>query len=91
MGAMTFGSVLPNGKLAFPTSPTWMTYAGDDSQCMDNVPVLISQNTFCQVFTAEARVFRYNLVLIPANKQMSLWDSNCHTHLARKSMPEIFI
>ena len=57
---MTFGSVLPNGKVAFSTSPTWMTYAGDDRQCMDDTPVVIAQSDFCQTFTAEARVFRYN-------------------------------
>jgi hypothetical protein len=55
---MTFGSVTPNGKASYPSSPTWMTYAGDDSRCMDDVPVLIRPELFCQAFLAEARVFR---------------------------------
>ena len=55
---MTFGSIIPNGKISYPTSPTWMSYAGDDSKCMDDVPVLIKPQLFCQAFLAEARVFR---------------------------------
>lgn len=55
---MVFGSVIPSGRISYPTSPTWMTYAGDDSKCMDNIPVLIRPETFCQAFLAEARVFR---------------------------------
>ena len=33
-------------------------YGGDDAHCLDNVPILIRPETFCSVFTAEARVFR---------------------------------
>ena len=58
LGALAFGVELPNGKQAYPTSPSWMLYGGDDAHCMDNVPVLIRPETFCSVFTAEARVFR---------------------------------
>lgn len=58
LGALAFGVELPNGKQAFPTSPSWILYGGDDAHCMDNVPVLIRPETFCSVFTAEARVFR---------------------------------
>ena len=58
LGALAFGAELPNGKQAFPTSPSWMLYGGDDAHCLDNVPVLIRPETFCSVFTAEARVFR---------------------------------
>ena len=58
---MTFGAEIPSGRFSFPTSPTWMTYAGDDSKCMDNIPVLIRPETFCKAFLAEARVFRYRL------------------------------
>ena len=72
MGALAFGVELPNGKQAYPTSPSWMLYGGDDAHCMDNVPVLIRPETFCSVFTAEARVFRqvpscfYTLVSVGA-------------------------
>ena len=58
LGALAFGAELPNGKQAFPTSPSWMLYGGDDAHCLDNVPILIRPETFCSVFTAEARVFR---------------------------------
>jgi len=61
LGALAFGVELPNGKQAYPTSPSWMLYGGDDAHCMDNVPVLIRPETFCSVFTAEARVFRQDL------------------------------
>jgi len=57
-GAMTFGSITPDGKVSWPSSPTWMTYAGDNLKCMDDVPVLIRPELFCQAFLAEARVFR---------------------------------
>ena len=36
-----------------------MSYNGDDSKCMDNVPFLLRPELFCQAFLAEARVFRY--------------------------------
>lgn len=58
LGALAFGAELPNGKQAFPTSPSWMLYGGDDAHCMDDVPILIRPEMFCSVFTAEARVFR---------------------------------
>ena len=58
LGALAFGVELPSGKQAYPTSPSWMLYGGDDAHCMDNIPVLIRPETFCSVFTAEARVFR---------------------------------
>ena len=58
LGAVVFGAVLPNGKHSFPTSPTWMLYAGNDTHCIENVPLLISLENFCTAFLAEARVFR---------------------------------
>ena len=58
LGALAFGAVLPDGKHSFPTSPTWMMYAGDDTHCIENVPVLIWPKDYCQAFLAEARVFR---------------------------------
>ena len=58
-GAMAFGSLVPTGKVSYPTSPTWMSYNGDDSKCMDNVPLLLRPELFCDAFLAEARVFRY--------------------------------
>ena len=59
IGALTFGAKIPsNGKLSFPTGPTWMLYAGDDSRCNQNVPVLIRKDVFCETYLAEARVFR---------------------------------
>lgn len=66
IGALAFGAELPNGKQAFPTSPSWMLYGGDDAHCLDNVPILIRPETFCSVFTAEARVFRCALCWLPA-------------------------
>ena len=65
LGALAFGAELPNGKQAFPTSPSWMLYGGDDAHCLDNVPILIRPETFCSVFTAEARVFRCARPLLP--------------------------
>lgn len=58
VGALVLGSVLPNGKHSFPTSPTWMLYSDDSHSCVENVPVLTTQQTFCAAFLAEARVFR---------------------------------
>ena len=47
-----------------------MLYGGDDAHCMDNIPVLIRPETFCSVFTAEARVFRsYPL----SGKKHAIW------------------
>lgn len=82
LGALAFGVELPNGKQAYPTSPSWMLYGGDDAHCMDNVPVLIRPETFCSVFTAEARVFRcifLSLAHIPRARQLCwiLADSSC--------------
>ena len=58
VGALTFGAQLPTGKVSYPTSPSWMIYAGDDSKCLDNIPILILPEVFCSSFLAEARVFR---------------------------------
>ena len=69
LGALAFGVELPNGKQAFPTSPSWILYGGDDAHCMDNVPVLIRPETFCSVFTAEARVFRQGPMLSESRMQ----------------------
>jgi hypothetical protein len=55
---MTFGAQLPNGKHSYPTSPSWVMYGGDDTQCVENVPLLIRREIFCQAFLAESRVFR---------------------------------
>ena len=42
IGALTFGTKLPDGKLAYATGPTWMLYSGDELEaCEDSVPVLI--------------------------------------------------
>ncbi|KAK9809161.1 hypothetical protein WJX72_010415 [[Myrmecia] bisecta] len=58
VGALTFGAVLPSGKQAYPSSPTWMLYDGTNAKCMENLPVLISTQTFCNEFLAEAQDFR---------------------------------
>ena len=57
VGALSFGVKLPDGRLAFPTAPTWMAYGGVETKCWENIPVLIRRDTFCDVFVAEARVF----------------------------------
>lgn len=65
IGALSFGIKLPDGRLAYPTAPTWIAYGGDDSHCYDNIPVLIRRSTFCDVFVAEARLFlRYSSWLL---------------------------
>lgn len=43
VGALTFGVRLPNLKLAYGSSPTWVLYGGDATTCADSVPVLIYQ------------------------------------------------
>lgn len=61
IGALTFGVELPIGKVAYPTAPTWIAYAGDHQRCLDNIPIAISTATFCDAFLGQARVFRtYN-------------------------------
>lgn len=57
--ALTFGIELPNEKMAFPSAPTWVAYAGDHQHCMDDIPVALSTKTFCRAFLGEARVFQY--------------------------------
>ena len=47
-----------------------MLYGGDDAHCMDNIPVLIRPETFCSVFTAEARVFRSGPL---SGKKHAIW------------------
>ena len=74
LGALAFGVELPNGKQAYPTSPSWMLYGGDDAHCMDNVPVLIRPETFCSVFTAEARVFRQGHPFLTPVSSHVLWQ-----------------
>ena len=64
IGALTFGAELPTGKWAFPSSPSWMLYGGgsggggEEAHCLENVPILIRPETFCNVYLAESRVFR---------------------------------
>lgn len=57
--ALTFGIELPNDKVAFPSAPTWIAYAGDHQHCMNDIPVAIATNTFCNAFLGQARVFQY--------------------------------
>ena len=58
IGALVFGAEVAGGKVAFPSSPTWMLYSGDEARCNDDVPVLIRKQVFCDSYLAEARVFR---------------------------------
>lgn len=58
VGALTFGVELPGGKLSWPTGPTWLLYGADDSHCLESHPLLLQKGTFCDAFTAHARVFR---------------------------------
>ena len=59
VGALTFGVELPIGKVAYPSAPTWIAYAGDHQRCLDQIPVAVSTATFCGAFLGQARVFRY--------------------------------
>ena len=59
VGALTFGAELPIGKVAYPSAPTWIAYAGDHQRCLDQIPVAVSTATFCGAFLGQARVFRY--------------------------------
>ncbi|KAK9907269.1 hypothetical protein WJX75_000339 [Coccomyxa subellipsoidea] len=58
VGALTFGVELSGGRVTWPSGPTWLLYGGDDSHCMESVPVLLRKGTFCSSFVAQARVFR---------------------------------
>ncbi len=58
VGALTFGVELAGGRVTWPSGPTWLLYSGDDSHCMESVPVLLRKGTFCSAFAAQARVFR---------------------------------
>lgn len=57
--ALAFGIELPTGKTALPAAPTWIAYGGDHQHCLDNVPVAITRQHFCNAFLGEARVFKY--------------------------------
>ena len=57
-GALSFGVELAGGQRAFPTAPTWALYSGDDTKCMESVPLLLRRGIFCDTFFAHARVFR---------------------------------
>ena len=59
IGALTFGIELPIGKVAYPSAPTWIAYAGDHQRCLDHIPIAISTKAFCNAFLGQARVFRY--------------------------------
>ena len=59
MEALAFGVELPKGKVSLPAPPTWIAYAGDHQHCMENVPVALSTENFCNAFLGEARVFKY--------------------------------
>lgn len=58
VGALTFGVELAGGRVTWPSGPTWLLYGGDDSHCMESMPVLLRKGTFCSSFVAQARVFR---------------------------------
>ncbi|CAL8462880.1 g2414 [Coccomyxa elongata] len=58
VGALTFGVDVGGGRMSWPSGPTWLLYGGDDSHCAESVPILLRRGTFCDVFLAEARVFR---------------------------------
>lgn len=59
IAALTFGVELPTGKVAYPSAPTWIAYAGDHQRCLDHIPIAISTKAFCNAFLGQARVFRY--------------------------------
>ena len=74
--ALAFGIELPKGKVSLPASPTWIAYAGDHQHCMEDVPVALTVENFCNAFLGEARVFKhYNawvlaMLLEHSNKAM---------------------
>ena len=59
LGAIVFSALLPDGSVAFPSSPTWIVYHGSEAKCTSNVPILLLQDTFCSAFLAEAGDFKY--------------------------------
>ncbi|KAK9813475.1 hypothetical protein WJX73_001034 [Symbiochloris irregularis] len=58
IGALTFGTHLPNNRVAFASSPSYMYYDGDHEKCMDLVPIALSRESFCRHYQGDARVFR---------------------------------
>ena len=58
IGALSFGVSVGRNKVAYPTSPTWMLYTGNEDKCHDDIPVLIRREVFCSSYFAEARIFR---------------------------------
>jgi len=58
VGARPFGGDVGGGRVSWPSGPTWLLYSGDDSHCMESVPLLLRLGTFCDAFVAQARVFR---------------------------------
>eukprot|EP00884_Botryococcus_braunii_P014758 jgi/Botrbrau1/23283/Bobra.0102s0026.1 len=74
VGALTFGVELPVGKHSYPSAPTWMLYTGDDTNCIENIPLLMRKDLFCNVYLAEARTFRtyYSWVMVKMLRQAGL-------------------
>jgi len=52
IGALTFGIELPNGKVAYPSAPTWIAYAGDHQHCMDDIPIAITTHRYLHMEVA---------------------------------------
>lgn len=79
VGALTFGSEVLRGKVAYPMAPTWALYSGDESRCNDDIPVLLRRSVFCKAFLAEARIFRvyHSWVLSMLLSQVPLPPSLC--------------
>ncbi|DBA72316.1 TPA: hypothetical protein ACH3X2_010559 [Trebouxia sp. C0005] len=57
LGALVFGSRLPNSFVSYPSTPTWITYHGTEPLCVENNPLLILKDLFCSLFLPEAGDF----------------------------------
>ncbi len=55
--AFIFGAQLPDGRLSYATSPTYMVYHGFEALCVEDAPILIRRQTFCDSYLPEARDF----------------------------------
>jgi hypothetical protein len=61
IAAVTFGILLPDQSLTFPSSPSWMAYDGSAAQCSDDIPIMATHEQFCSTFKSQAKPYQeYN-------------------------------
>ena len=57
VGGFIFGASLPDGRLSYATTPTYMIYHGYEALCVEDAPILVHRQTFCDTYLPEARDF----------------------------------